>query len=64
MNIIVSQEEPSQLQYALEVCSHLFILFMYIKFNYHMKYYFSNVLLHKRKKKIEPIQHIRQDDQE
>jgi hypothetical protein len=26
MNIIASQEEPSQLQCASEVCNHLFIL--------------------------------------
>ena len=38
MNIITSREEPSQKQCALEVCNHLIYSFMYIKFNYHMKY--------------------------
>jgi hypothetical protein len=64
MNIIASQEDASQQQRASEVCDHSFIflctctnLFIILNTNFQL-------FCCRKENKMEPNQHIRQDDKE
>ena len=63
MNLIASHEDASQQQCALEVCDHSFILLctlnLFIILNTNFQLFCCT-----KENKMEPNQHIRQDDKE